>query len=183
METAPSSCSKGHPTRPSACASAPHHLDDRASAMRSCLTIQSSVFSRRSTCSSYAAALASKVVFMASRSILSRSSTPETMPPLKSTRMQRSLRRELKSLRRAWKTWTGMGHSKSAASPGMWYRCRSAKTSRHEVEHHKLAWVGIWRSGLISPRPLPANPVPSSRDAGEPQESAKNPGCLRGGSS
>ena len=53
---------------------------------------------------------------MASRSILSRSSTPDTMPPLKSTLMQRSLRRELKSLRRAWKTCVG---AESEARPGL----------------------------------------------------------------
>ena len=41
---------------------------------------------------------------MASRNMRSRSSTPDTMPPLKSTLMQRSLRRELKSLLSAWNT-------------------------------------------------------------------------------
>ena len=41
---------------------------------------------------------------MASRNMRSRSSTPDTMPPLKSTLMQRSLRRELKSLLSAWYT-------------------------------------------------------------------------------
>lgn len=53
---------------------------------------------------------------MASRSMRSSSSTPDIMPLLKSTLMQRSLRRELKSLRRAWNTciWYGAHEPKAA---------------------------------------------------------------------